>query len=305
MHDDRGPASGASHSQRRLPALTISLADRDYTVYPDDGVVTIGRVLPQDSQELPARIQVDDPRISRTHILIDQAQHSWILTDPGSRNGTFIDGHQIHSVPVNGALTVHLGNANGVVVQLNTTTAQGNDEFRTGTEPHEPHNDSETTTPVPEDDTTETLTPSVQTAVTIDATQIALRRIRTTTLPATTDPDFPPRVNALRDELRRHENTITAHLARAPGRPEVAVILSDVRLTHADLMLKAANSPGGTLGQRLYAARHASRLSADEIATAAGVTASDITAAEAELNVAESVRAAIETVVDALTHRRI
>lgn len=296
MHD--------GHSQRVLPALTISVADRNYTAYPDDGAVTIGRVLPEGSPELPARIQVDDPRISRTHIRIDQAKDSWWLTDPGSFNGTFIEGRQVHSVPVNGALTVHLGNAKGVVVQLNTTAAQRSDESRTAVESREQQDHAETTTPVPEDESTEALTPTVQTAVTIDDAQITLRRIRTTTLPPNSDPDFHPRVNALLAELRRHVNTMTAHLYRAPGRPEIVVILSDVRLTYADLMLKSASAPGATLGQRLYAVRHAGLLSADEIASAAGVTAGDITTAEGELPVVESVQAAIETVIDALTHRR-
>jgi hypothetical protein len=175
---------------------------------------------------------------------------------------------------------------------------------RTAVEPHEQQDETETTTPVPEDDPTEALTPTVQTAVTIDDARITLRRIRTTTLPPNSDPDFHPRVNALLAQLRRHANTITAHLSRAPGRPEVVVSLSDVRLTYAELMLKAASAPGATLGQRLYAARHAGLLSADEIASAAGVTAEDITTAEADLPVAESVQAAVETVVDALTHRR-
>src|SRR5882757_1780003 len=96
MHDDEVETGPLNDDV--LPTLTIHVAGTEYTVKPDDGPITIGR-------KLPAQIRVDDSRISRTHVGIELRDGHWTLTDVGSRNGTFVDGHRIESATVKGALT--------------------------------------------------------------------------------------------------------------------------------------------------------------------------------------------------------
>lgn len=291
------------HDERLLPTLAITVEGRDYKVQPHDGAVTIGR-------ELPSQIRVNDPRISRTHIRIEPAGDGWRLTDVESKNGTFVDGHRVASIPVDQALLVHLGNANGVAVQLNTIPGETDDRLHTaighlGQDDAETTSEEETDDIEPEDESTEALGTTVRVTVMVDAAVIGLRRLkrRIAVLPAPSDPEFHPQANQLLADLRRIENTIVNDARNVSGRPEVALILSDVRNTYADLILRAARAPGATLGQRLYAARDAARLTVQEIATAAAVSVDDITNAEAELPVPPSTQAALQEIVDSLTHR--
>jgi transcriptional regulator with XRE-family HTH domain len=71
-------------------------------------------------------------------------------------------------------------------------------------------------------------------------------------------------------------------------------VLSGVRRTYRDLMLKSAESPGATLGQRLYAARHHSELTVEEAANAAGVSPADIAAVEAGESGSQATISAVE-----------
>jgi len=159
--------------------------------------------------------------------------------------------------------------------------------------------------PIPEDESTEVLSATVQVAVLIDATEIALRGIhaRMGLLPTITDPAFTHQSAVLLGELRRLQTTL-ANAARTTARgPQIALLLSGVRRTYADLVLQAARAPGATTGQRLYAARHHAALTAEELANAAGVTVDEINSAESDLPVAGPVAAAIENVIATLTQR--
>jgi hypothetical protein len=60
------------------------------------------------------------------------------------------------------------------------------------------------------------------------------------------------------------------------------VALSGVRSTYDDLMARAANGPGSTLGQQLYFARQRAKLSAQETANGASLAADHLLAVEAE-----------------------
>lgn len=301
MHDG-GPAADR-HDERLLPTLAVNVEGRDYKVQPHDGAVTIGR-------ELPSQIRVNDPRISRTHIRIEPAGDGWWLTDAESRNGTFVDGRQVASVRVDQALLVHLGNANGVAVRLNTIPDESDDRLRTavghlGQDDADTSTEEETDDIDPEDESTEALGTTVRVTVMVDAAVIGLRRIkrRIAVLPAPSDPEFHPQASQQLSDLRRIETTIINDARNASGRPEVALILSDVRNTYADLILRAARAPGATLGQRLCAARTEGRLTVHEIATAAAVPVDDVTNAEAELPVPPSTQTALQEIVDTLTHR--
>ncbi|GAY19100.1 FHA domain-containing protein [Mycobacterium sp. shizuoka-1] len=112
--------------------------------------------------------------------------------------------------------------------------------------------------PIPDDESTEAITPTVQVAVAIDEADIALRgiRARAALLPSSNDPQFTDTATALLDELRRLDATLTDAARSATGRPELALTLGQVRRTYTDLMLRAARAPAATLGQRLYAVRH-------------------------------------------------
>ena len=58
--------------------------------------------------------------------------------------------------------------------------------------------------------------------------------------------------------------------------------LSGVRTRYDDLMALAAEAPGATLGQQLYVVRRRAKLSAQETANGAGLTADLLDAIEAE-----------------------
>lgn len=95
-------------------------------------------------------------------------------------------------------------------------------------------------------------------------------------------------------ELRRLERGISGTAATSPGRPEVARLLSQIRLTTEDLADIAARAPAATLGQRLTAVRTRSRLSLAEVAAASGTDIDTVTAAEAERPLSAQARVAIE-----------
>ncbi|MDO3638129.1 FHA domain-containing protein [Mycolicibacterium arseniciresistens] len=353
-----------------VPALMIHCAlDADaHTVRPDDGPVTIGRIP-------PARILVNDPRISSKHARIDALSGHWVLTDLGSTNGTYVDGHRIGVTAITDGMTVHLGNADGIPVSF-TSIADADpvddpeddpvdavDErlLRAGQAVAErrrelglsqrdllalgvaksqgtlvnfengrtwPRKSSRArleevlkwppgtiaaivagesgAQPVggePADDNTEVLSNTVEMQLVVDAAEIGLHGInaRILTLPGLHDPGYADQVGELLSELRRLESMISRATLAATAGADLAVLLSEVRRAHTDLMGRAAKAPGAPLGPRLYTARHRSELRVDEIAAAAGVDARIVTAAEADQAVDAAAAAALESVIATLT----
>lgn len=138
--------------------------------------------------------------------------------------------------------------------------------------------------PVPEDESTEVLTPTVQATVMVDAAQIALRGLlaRAAVLPALDSPLFTAQVTPLLAEVRRLERTVATAAHTSARRPELARLLGQVRRTRADMIARAASAPGATLGQRLAAAREANCLTVSEAAVTAGVSVGDVEAVENE-----------------------
>ncbi len=65
-------------------------------------------------------------------------------------------------------------------------------------------------------------------------------------------------------------------------------------------MLHAAHAPNATVGQRLYAARRALGLSADEAANAAGIDTTELLSAEAGERLEARPTAALEALLDQL-----
>ncbi|OBG12552.1 hypothetical protein A5765_14445 [Mycolicibacterium celeriflavum] len=278
--------------------LTVQVAGSVYTAKPDDGAVTIGR-------ELPAQIRIDEPGISRTHVRLEPAGDHWVLTDAGSRNGTYFDGQRVESVEIDREIDVYLGNPDGVCVQLRPSGGANTGQSPTDTLTAAPAStEADDAEPDPDEESTEAITPTVQVAVAIDAADIALRGIyaRAASLPMSDDPQFAPEAAALLSELRRLEASLTNAARSATGRPEIAIALGEVRQAYTDLMRRAARAPAATLGQRLYDARHRCQLTVQEAANAAGVTDDDVISAESDLSVPAPAAATLQRFVDILEH---
>lgn len=309
MHEGR--SAGPAARQGQPATLTVHVAGSEYTAHPGDGAVTIGR-------ELPAQIRVAEPGISRMHVRLEPAGGHWLLTDTGSRNGSYVEGRRIASIAVDRELDVYLGNPEGVLVRLRPAgpagTAQSSTETfgpaavaSTDDDADDAADDTADDDPAPEEEEpTEAITPTVQVAITIDAAEIALRGVyaRIAMLPMSDDPQFAAEAAALLAELRRLELTLTNAARSATGRPELAITLGEVRQTYTDLMRRAARTPSATLGQRLYAARHHCQLTVQETANAAGVAAEDVANVEAELSVPDPVAATLERFVDVVAQGR-
>ena len=148
------------------------------------------------------------------------------------------------------------------------------------------------------------LSDTVQVSMLVEAVELALDgiRARAATLAAPDDPGFNTQIRHLLAELRRLQTT-TANAARSATGPGVALLLSDVRRTYNELMLRAARAPGAPLGARLYAARRGTELTVEEAAAAAGMDSEAVADAEADRPVPADAAAALEALVAQLEHR--
>lgn len=152
---------------------------------------------------------------------------------------------------------------------------------------------------------TEVLTNTVQARLMAQAVDVALDTMRTQikSLPAQANNEFTKRVTPVLNDLRKLER-VAANAARsAMGATDVAMSLSAVRKTYRDLMLRAAEAPQPTFGQRLFAARHRAELSTEEAAHAAGVPVDAINAAEADHPLSTDASAAVQALLASLTRR--
>ncbi len=119
-------------------------------------------------------------------------------------------------------------------------------------------------------------------------------------LPDEQDPEFARRAAQILADLRQLE-AVAARAARISRvTPPLIKALSAVRSRYDGLMLRAARSPGATLGQRLYAARRRANLTISETAQAAGVSDDDIVHVEAGDRVSPATAEAIAALTDEL-----
>jgi transcriptional regulator with XRE-family HTH domain len=119
-------------------------------------------------------------------------------------------------------------------------------------------------------------------------------------LPSADDVQFSGRAAEILDGLRGLETVIVNAASSARSNPALAVLLGAVRRRHNDVMCRAAQSPSGTLGQRLFAARRKGALTVDDVALATGLTVRAINAAEADHHLIPETVLAIESFVSAL-----
>ncbi len=107
------PAQGAG-----TPAggteVVLSLAGQSFTVRPGHEA-RIGRAPEND-------IVVSDPTVSRQHAVVRAGPDGWELANVGSAP-TFLDGQQVTRVPLDKALSVTLGSADGPVLRLGPAPA--------------------------------------------------------------------------------------------------------------------------------------------------------------------------------------
>jgi hypothetical protein len=119
-------------------------------------------------------------------------------------------------------------------------------------------------------------------------------------LPDAHDPEFPHRVGIILAGLRKLQGSLSEAAGRSRVTPSVIVALSGVRHRYDELMERAANGPGATLGQRLYIARGRAKLSTKEAANGVGLRKDLIDAVEAEEPATEDETSRIKDLIAAL-----
>jgi hypothetical protein len=90
-------------------------------------------------------------------------------------------------------------------------------------------------------------------------------------LPFPEDKKFHKRAEIVLSGMRKLRSALTEAASHSRSTPTVMMALSDVRRRYDDLMERAADAPGSTLGQQLYNARTHAKLSAQEAANGVGL----------------------------------
>jgi len=116
-------------------------------------------------------------------------------------------------------------------------------------------------------------------------------------LPADADPQFSTECTKVLADVRALEALTLRAVRSSDGAADMITMLREIRTVYADLMSRAAASPGATLGQRLYTARREAALTVDEAADLVGLTPAVINAAEGESVLAPSEREQVEHLV--------
>jgi hypothetical protein len=92
-------------------------------------------------------------------------------------------------------------------------------------------------------------------------------------LPFAEDKKFHKRADVVLEGMRKLRAALTDAASSNRPSPAVVVELSNVRRRYDSLMEHAAAAPGSSLGQQLYVTRVHAKLSAEEVANGAGLTA--------------------------------
>lgn len=119
-------------------------------------------------------------------------------------------------------------------------------------------------------------------------------------LPDSSDPEFSERAAVILSGLRKLQAALTQAARRGRATPSVIVVLSGVRNRYDDLMARAAEAPGATLGQQLYVTRRRAKLSAQETANGTGLARDLLDAIEADETPTEEEAAKIKELITAL-----
>ena len=104
----------------QAPTLLVRVGPAVRALDPAAGAATIGR-------DPTATVQLADERISRRHVSLQPSHGHWLAVDISS-NGTFYHGHRQPRVVVDNDLTLHLGAADGIAVELEIARSGGTEE---------------------------------------------------------------------------------------------------------------------------------------------------------------------------------
>ena len=110
-----------------------------------------------------------------------------------------------------------------------------------------------------------------QTIVNLAEAAMHMYRAAIDSLPFPEDKKFQKRAEVVLTGMRKLRAALTEAASHSRPTPTVMMALSDVRRRYDDLMERAADAPGSTLGQQLYNARVHAKLSAHEAANGFGL----------------------------------
>ncbi|HEY9302730.1 MAG TPA: XRE family transcriptional regulator [Mycobacterium sp.] len=110
-----------------------------------------------------------------------------------------------------------------------------------------------------------------QTIVNLAEAAMHMYRAAIDSLPFPEDKKFQKRAEVVLTGMRKLRAALTEAASHSRPSPTVMMALSDVRRRYDDLMERAADAPGATLGQQLYTARVQAKLSAQEAANGMGL----------------------------------
>ncbi|GAB2773910.1 ABC transporter ATP-binding protein/permease [Streptomyces daliensis] len=86
-----------------MPELVLELNGQTWTLDPSRAY-NLGR----DPQ---GDVVIEDARVSWRHATIRWGGRSWVIEDPGSTNGTYVQGRRVQQLELGPGMSVHLGNA--------------------------------------------------------------------------------------------------------------------------------------------------------------------------------------------------
>ena len=110
-----------------------------------------------------------------------------------------------------------------------------------------------------------------QTIVNLAEAAMHMYKAAIDSLPFPEDKKFQKRAEVVLTGMRKLRAALTEAASHSRPTPAVMMALSDVRRRYDDLMERAADAPGATLGQQLYNARTHAKLSAPEAANGVGL----------------------------------
>ena len=110
-----------------------------------------------------------------------------------------------------------------------------------------------------------------QTIVSLAEAAMHMYKAAIDSLPFPEDKKFQKRAEVVLTGMRKLRAALTEAASHSRPTPTVMMALSDVRRRYDDLMERAADAPGATLGQQLYNARVHAKLSAQEAANGVGL----------------------------------
>jgi hypothetical protein len=111
-----------------------------------------------------------------------------------------------------------------------------------------------------------------QTIVSLAEAAMHMYRAAIDSLPFPEDKKFQKRAEVVLTGMRKLRAALTEAASHSRPSPTVMMALSDVRRRYDNLMERAADAPGSTLGQQLYTARIQAKLTAQEAANGFGLS---------------------------------